>query len=63
MNGMKTEIGKLVTSEIKRASDNHKMLFVSSERHQADIQKLKRDVSKQVKTGLEEATFDTIKMV
>ena len=27
------------------------------------MQKLKRDFGKQVKTGLEEATFDTIKMV
>ena len=30
---------------------------------QAELQKLKREVTKQVKTGLEEAKFDTIQMI
>lgn len=28
-----------------------------------ELQKIKRDLSKQVKTGLEEAKFDTVQMV
>ena len=39
------------------------MLFVSTETMQSELHKLKREVSKQVKTGLEEAKFDTIQMI
>jgi hypothetical protein len=33
LNGMKTEIGKLVSSEIKKSSESSKMLFITTERH------------------------------
>ena len=46
LTGMKIEIGKLVSTEIKKSQENHKMLFISTDRHQADIAKMKRDLGK-----------------
>lgn len=60
---LKQELIKQSQNEIKRAQDSQKTFFVSSDQLQTEVQKVKREVTKQVKTGLEEAKFDTIQMV
>ena len=52
-----------VAAESRRAEEAHKQMFVTQDKLHTDLQKLKREVGKQVKTGLEEAKFDTIQML
>ena len=49
--------------ESKKSEETCKQMFVTSEKLQTDLQKLKREVNKLIKTGLEEAKFDTIQML
>ena len=63
MQALKQELTKISQLDTKKAFDSQKMLFVSTEKMSSEMSKMKKAVDKQVKTGLEEAKFDTVQMV
>ena len=60
---LKQDLTKLSKDETRKAIDGQKSDFISPESLTQELTKLKRDVGKQVKTGLEEAKFDSVQMV
>ena len=63
LQAIRIDLTKSNQAEAKKSLESQKQLFISSEMLQTELQKVKRDVGKQVKTGLEEAKFDTIQMI
>ena len=63
VRSLRSEITRVTQTESKKTDEANKLAYITQERLQSDLQKLKREVSKQVKTGLEEAKFDTIQML
>ena len=53
---------RMTQTESKKLEEANKLAYVTQERVHQDLQKLKREVDKKVKTGLEEAKFDTIQL-
>ena len=60
VRSLRSEITRVTQTESKKTDEANKLAYITQERLQSDLQKLKREVNKQVKTGLEEAKFDTI---
>ena len=60
MQALRQDLTKISQLETKKAFDSQKMLFVSNEKMSSEMSKMKKAVGKQVKTGLEEAKFDTV---
>ena len=60
MQALRQDLTKISQLDAKKAFDSQKMLFVSAEKLSAEMSKMKKTVGKQVKTGLEEAKFDTV---
>ena len=63
VKSLRSEMTRMTQTESKKLEEANKLAYVTQERVHQDLQKLKREVDKKVKTGLEEAKFDTIQML
>ena len=57
------DLMKAVKSEAKKAAELSQSAFVSPDKLQGDLVRLKKDLAKQITTSLEEAKFDAVQMV